>query len=111
MAWFAVISTGIAGLWALVSNYVPAVRKRPLWWLVAVAQASMVVQVVLGVILLSGFDKEAHERHVFYGFLTLISIGIIYAYRQQMEHKLYLLYGLGTLFVMGLGIRAMTFAL
>ncbi len=111
MAWFAVISTGIAGLWALASNYVPAVQKRPLWWLVAVAQGSMVVQVLLGVILLSGLDKTAHERHVFYGFLTLIAIGIIYAYRQQMEHQLYLLYGLGTLFVMGLGIRAMTFAL
>lgn len=82
-----------------------------MWWFMALAQALMVLQVILGVILLAALDYEAHERHVFYGFLTFIAIGIIYAYRQQMEHQLYLLYGLGTLFVMGLGIRAMTFAL
>ncbi|MEY3493917.1 MAG: hypothetical protein RL413_1335, partial [Actinomycetota bacterium] len=30
-----------------------------------------------------------------------------YSYRNQMRHKLYLLYGLGGLFLMGLGIRAL----
>ena len=34
-------------------------------------------------------------------------MGIIYSYRQQMEKQRYLLYGLGSLFIMGLGIRAM----
>ncbi|MCB0990627.1 MAG: hypothetical protein R2770_14630 [Acidimicrobiales bacterium] len=111
VAWCAVIGTGIAGAWALLANFVPAVRGKPMWWFMALAQGLMIVQVVLGVILLAGLDYEAHERHVFYGFLTFIAIGIIYAYRQQMEHKLFLLYGLGTLFVMGLGIRAMSFAL
>ena len=43
---------------------------------------------------------------MFYGFVAIIAVGIIYSYRQQMRHRLYLLYGLGGLFVMGLGIRA-----
>ena len=44
---------------------------------------------------------------VFYGFVALISVGLIYSYRQQMKDRQYLLYGLGCLFIMGLGIRAM----
>jgi hypothetical protein len=43
---------------------------------------------------------------MFYGFLTIISVGIIYSYREQLRDRLYLLYGLGGLFIMGLGIRA-----
>ena len=34
-------------------------------------------------------------------------MAIIYSYRPQLRHRLYLLYGLGSLFLMGLGIRAM----
>jgi hypothetical protein len=34
-------------------------------------------------------------------------VAIIYSYRSQLRHRVYLLYGLGGLFVMGLGIRAM----
>jgi hypothetical protein len=44
---------------------------------------------------------------MFYGFVLLATIGIIYSYRQQLRHRLYLLYGFGGLFLMGLGIRAL----
>ncbi|MEY4158329.1 MAG: hypothetical protein RL743_824, partial [Actinomycetota bacterium] len=43
----------------------------------------------------------------FYGFVAIIAVAIIYAYRVQMKSKVYLLYGFGGLFLMGLGIRAM----
>ena len=43
---------------------------------------------------------------MFYGFVAIIAVGIIYRYRQQMASRLYLLYGFGGLFIMGLGIRA-----
>jgi len=48
--------------------------------------------------------------HLFYGFVAIIAVGILYSYRQQMRHRLYLLYGGGGLFIMGLGIRAMLVA-
>jgi len=35
-----------------------------------------------------------------------VSVGLIYSYRDRLRHRLYLLYGLGGLFLMGLGIRA-----
>ena len=42
--------------------------------------------------------------------VELIAVGIIYAYRYQLRDKIYLLYGGGGLFLMGLGIRAMVLA-
>ena len=37
----------------------------------------------------------------------ILAVGIIYSYRAQLAPHRYLLYGLGGLFLMGLGIRAM----
>ncbi len=62
---------------------------------------------MLGVVLVAAEDIEAPEFHMFYGFVTLIVVAILYSYRQQLDHVLYLLYGGGGLFLMGLGIRAM----
>jgi hypothetical protein len=44
---------------------------------------------------------------MFYGFVAFIAVGILYSYRQQLRERVYLLYGFGGLFVMGLGIRAL----
>jgi len=65
------------------------------------------VQVGLGVGLVAGQHIKAPQFHMFYGFVAIIAVGIIYSYRSQLRHRLYLLYGLGGLFVMGLGIRAL----
>ena len=46
------------------------------------------------------------QFHAFYGFVALATIGIIYSYRHQLAAHLYLLYGLGGLFLMGLALRA-----
>jgi hypothetical protein len=48
---------------------------------------------------------------MFYGFLGIIAVGILYSYRPQVQQWRYLLYGFGGLFIMGLGIRAMTIGL
>ena len=61
----------------------------------------------LGVGLVSGQKYVAPRFHMFYGFVAIIAVGIIYSYRVQMRERLYLLYGVGGLFVMGLGIRAL----
>ncbi len=65
------------------------------------------MQVGLGVGLVAGQHIKAPQFHMFYGFVAIIAVGIIYSYRAQLRHRLYLLYGLGGLFVMGLGIRAL----
>lgn len=106
-SWFVIIANGSAGLWALGAHRFPAVRSRALWWYTLVAQLTMFVQVGLGVALVNREKLEFPQFHAFYGFVGIMAISIIFSYRNQMKHRLYLLYGFGGLFVMGLGIRAL----
>ncbi|MCU0271136.1 MAG: hypothetical protein MUF83_21190 [Acidimicrobiales bacterium] len=106
-SWFVVIGNGLAGAWALGAHWLAPLRTRALWWFVLVAQLTMFVQVIMGVALVTAEEIEPPEFHMFYGFVGIISIAIIYSYRQQMRKHRYLLYGFGGLFLMGLGIRAM----
>jgi hypothetical protein len=102
-----IIGNGLAGVWSLGAHTLPALRTRALWWFTVFTQLSVFVQVFLGVGMVAGQKIEAAQFHMFYGFVAIIAVGILYSYRQQLRHKLYLLYGFGGLFVMGLGIRAM----
>ena len=72
---------------------------------VIVAQVVVLAQVILGAILQVKDDIEG-DRHQLYGFSAFASVGIIFAYRNEMKERPYLLYGLGSLWLMGLGIRS-----
>ena len=106
-AWFVIVGNGLAGIWALGANYLPALRTRALWWFIVLAELTVFVQATLGTILVNKYKLVFPKFHAFYGFVAIIAVAIIYSYRYQMKHRLYLLYGLGSLFIMGLGIRAM----
>ena len=106
-SWIMIIGNGLAGLWALVAHKNIALRSRALWWFTGIAQVSVFVQVVLGVAVVNRDKIEYPAFHAFYGFVAIIAIAIIYSYRAQLKSKMYLLYGFGSLFIMGLGIRAM----
>ena len=97
----------MAGVWALAAARITGLRTRALWWFTALVELAVVVQVVLGVGLVSAQHRRVQQFHMFYGFVAIIAIGIIYSYRDQLAHRLYLLYGFGGLFIMGLGIRAL----
>ncbi len=105
-AWFVVVTNGLAGLWALAAHRWEQVRHRALWWFTGVAEVAIAVQVIIGVVLLNSEDGEAPKFHMFYGFIALATVGIVYSYRQQLMSWLYLLYGFGGLFLMGLALRA-----
>ena len=106
-AWVVIIANGLAGVWALTAHKLVALRTRALWWYIGVAQATMFVQVILGVIMVNRDKAVFPAFHAFYGFVGIIAIAIIYSYRAQLKSRVYLLYGFGGLFIMGLGIRAM----
>lgn len=106
-AWFVIIGNGLAGAWALTANWLRQLRTRAMWWFIALAEVTVFVQVTLGVILVNKYKFRFPKFHAFYGFVAIIAIAIIYSYRVQMKHRLYLLYGVGSLFIAGLGIRAM----
>ncbi len=107
MAWVMVIGNGMAGCWALAAHRVGALRGRALWWFTALVQVAIAVQVTMGVGLVAGQGIDPPQFHLFYGFVALMTVGIVYSYRQSLRPHRHLLYGCSGLFLMGLGIRAM----
>ena len=106
-AWVMVIANAVAGVWALLAHGKTSLRTRAMWVVTAGAQGSVALQALLGVLVLRVDGREVEQLHVIYGFVALASVGILYSYRQQMKGRLYLLYGFGGIFLMGLTIRAM----
>lgn len=106
-AWVAIISNGLAGIWALSAHKLAPLRTRALWWYTGIAQFTIFVQVALGVTMVNKQKLEFPAFHAFYGFVAIMAVAIIYSYRLQLKSRVYLLYGFGGLFLMGLGIRAM----
>ena len=105
-AWVMIVSNGVAGVWALAAHPWPALRRAALWWFTTAAELTIFVQVVLGVVMVSAQGISVPQFHMFYGFVAIITVGILYSYRQQIKPYRYLLYGFGGLFLMGLGLRA-----
>ena len=106
-AWVVIFGNALAGIWALSAHKLPQLRSRALWWFTAAVQLSIFVQVAMGVALVNHNKLEVPQFHAFYGFVAIIVVAIIYSYRAQLKKKVYLLYGFGGLFLMGLSIRAM----
>ncbi len=107
-AWVVVGTNAAVGVWALAAHWQERLRSRVLWHATVVAELTIVLEVVLGVALVAIDDYEVAQFHAFYGFVALATIGIVYSYRHQLRPHLYLLYGLGGLFLMGLALRAIS---
>lgn len=107
VAFVVVLTNAAAGGWSLAAHYRPAARRRALWWVVIAAQVLVFVQAGLGVAVQSVENLEPVDFHYLYGFTMIVVITMLYGYRQQMEEQRFLLYGGGSLFLMGLAIRAM----
>ena len=109
-AWVMILGNALAGVWALAAHRLESLRVRALWWYVVLAELTIFVQVAMGVGLTAGHEIEPPPFHLFYGFVAIIAVGILYSYRSSSawvrQHQ-YLVYGLGSLFLMGLGIRAL----
>ena len=102
----AIAMNAIAGLVALVAwRWTPA-RGKYVWIMTIVAEAALMLQVLVGTILVASKDYVAPRFHMFYGFVAFLTVGIAYQYRRQMRGRREMFYGLVGLFLMGLGIRA-----
>ena len=106
----AIVANFLAGAYTLCAWRWPRLRTRWLWWPTIIAEAMMLIQVLLGVLLVSVQDFKPQRFHMFYGFVAFISIGLLYSYRYvwRAANRMELTYGLGGLFIMGLGLRALT---
>jgi hypothetical protein len=107
-SWVVVVANAIAASWAVGAHYDGRLRRRGLWWATIAAEATVFLQVGLGVALVALQDFEVAQFHAFYGFVAMATVGIMYSYRHQLRAHLYLLYGLGGLFLMGLCLRSIS---
>ena len=100
---------GLVGLWGVVMarrDGIPGLYA----WAVGLAILSMLLQVVVGVVIMSSEEVDPGNQHVFYGVLIAATFAFAYIYRAQYRKRPALYYGLLLLFTMGLGIRGiMTF--
>ena len=62
---------------------------------------------MVGALLSNREGVELDDMHALYGFSAIVAVGIMYSYRTSpfMKGKELVLYGFGSLFVMGLGLR------
>lgn len=107
----AIVANFLAGSYTLAAWRWKRLRNRWLWWPTIVAEAMMMIQVFLGVLLVTTHKTFGHDVprfHMFYGFVAFISVGLLYSYKYVWRARgwMELAYGLGGLFIMGLGIRA-----
>lgn len=108
-AWILIATNAVAGVWCLVAHLVTGLRGRPLWGVVIVAQLSAVAVALIGALLANRDDTVLDDMHMLYGVSTIVAIAILYSYRGSpfIKGNEYLLYGFGSLFIMGLGLRNM----
>jgi hypothetical protein len=106
-AWALIGLNAAVGVWCLVADRWSPLRGRVLWGAVIVAQLSTFSQALIGALLANRDDVELDDMHALYGFSAIIAVGIMYSYRSSpfLKGKELLLYGFGSLFVMGLGLR------
>ena len=109
LAWFLIFSNAAVGVWALAAQRWPRLRHRSIWWAIIVAQLSVFAIAIVGVLMSQDEAVELDQFHALYGFSGIVAVGILYSYRTSpfVKGKEMLLYGLWSLFIMGLGIRAL----
>ncbi len=107
VGWSVILANALAGFWAVGAHYRLSLRRRELWWFTGLAQGLIFVQATLGVSIQQSEDLEPPDFHLLYGFTMIIVVMMLYGYRVQMPDKRHLLYGGGSLFLMGLAIRAL----
>jgi hypothetical protein len=107
VGWTMIGANAIVGVWLTAAQYAPALRRRVMWVAVIAAQLLVGAQAIVGAILATRPGVPLDDMHALYGFSAVIAVGILYSYRTSpfIRDKQYLLYGIGSLFVMGLGLR------
>lgn len=106
-AWLLIGLNAVAGLWCLIAYRWPRLRSTAMWVFVGLAQLTAFSQAVTGALLANCDGVELDDMHALYGFSAIIAVGIMFSYRSSpgLKGKELLLYGFGSLFVMGLGLR------
>jgi hypothetical protein len=106
--WVAIVLDSVAGLYGLGLALFKRDAGRTFKAAVMAAIGASCIQVVVGLILY-GTGERPGRFHVFYGVLTALALAGAYVYRSDLSAKRPALrWGLLSLFLAGLGLRAVT---
>ena len=105
--WLMVLLNAAAGIWSFQAHRTKLFRVSALVWLTATAQIMVLAHLFSGVALASSENIEIPKFHLLYWSAAVLSVGVIYGYRNQLDNRRYLIFGFAGLFLMGLGIRSM----
>jgi len=106
-AFVLIFSNAITGIWGVLLDKKAISNPKPFWFCIAIAQLLIFVQAILGVSLQAADDLEPRDFHYLYGFSMIIAIALLYGYKNSIGQHRFIMYGLGSFFIMGLGIRAL----
>ncbi|MGF1664741.1 MAG: hypothetical protein ACFCVC_00555 [Acidimicrobiia bacterium] len=108
IGWYVVGAMGLLGGWALILAILRKVPGRAFWAAFGVGVTGVLVQVGIGTWALSVDGVDPGNEHVFYGIVSVFSLAFAYIYRLQLSKRPALYYAILCLFLMGLGMRAIS---
>jgi hypothetical protein len=106
--WYAIGLMAFVGLWGLILSVLKRAPGRIYWWAFGIATTGIMAQVVMGIYAFSVGGIQPGNQHVFYGVVIMFTLAFAYIYRAQLAKRPALSYGLLALFLMGLGMRAIS---
>ncbi len=97
----------VAGVWGLATYFLRRSISGSYWGILAVGEILILAQMVVGIILWIDGARPARTIHVLYGIVAVLTIPGYYAYtRGRDDRRASLTYGLISLFLVGISIRA-----
>lgn len=104
--WYVVWTMAAIGTWGLVLALLRREPGRMYWTAFGIGVVGVLTQVGFGTWALSVDGIEPGNQHVFYGVVSVFTLAFAYIYRLQLAKRPALSYALLSLFLMGLGMRA-----
>ncbi len=106
-AFILIFSNAAVGVWGILLDRDLLKSSKLFWGSVIAAQSLIFVQAFLGVVLQTSENLAPRDFHYLYGFSMIIAVALLYGYRAPRGKHKFLMYGVGSFFIMGLGIRAL----
>jgi hypothetical protein len=103
IAYFAVV-----GVWGVILGIRKAEMNPAYRGALTIGVALAVVQAAVGVGLLVSGDRPASDLHFLYGVSVILTLPLVASYIADKKFSRVLAFGLASLFMAGLAIRAMT---
>lgn len=102
----------IAGIWGLLSYFRRKGMEPHYWGILAVGEILILAQGLIGGVLLMGDARPERSVHILYGIVAVITLPAYFAAtRGRDDRRVTLVYGLICLFLVAIGLRAMTTAM